>query len=144
MILLYTTLILVLSTVLFLVKRRAARLERHYARLANEASTLLPSPSHRGNGKDLDPGETARRQYELGLAVQKRDRIEARYTAWQESTEKLERVRQRLRAWKGKTLPYTFGILDVTGLLGLLDYLGAAQYANVRALFQLVRGLLIG
>jgi hypothetical protein len=144
MIVLYSTLIVVLSVALFLVKRRTARLERHFARLANQTTQLLKEQPHKGNGKNPDPGETARRQYELGLAVQKRDRIEGRYTAWQLFAEKFERVLKGIRGWKGRALPYTFGILDVTGLLALLDYLGAAQYANVRALYELARSVLAG
>jgi len=144
MIVLYATVFLVLSVTLFLVKRRASTLERRYARLATRANELLKPVPRKGNSNNVDPCESARRQYELGVVVQKRDRIEGRYTAWQAFAEKFAGMLKRMRAWKGRKLPYTFGVLDVTGLLALLDYLGASQYANVRTLYALVMSLFTG
>jgi len=139
MIVLYSALLFVLTVSLFLVKRRAAVLERRHARLARDAATLLKEPA----GKDAgyykhDPCQNAKRQYLLGVLAQKRDRVESRYTAWQEFAEKFEARVKSLRAWKGKKLPYTFGVLDVAGLFYLLDYAGLGQYANVRNLVTLV------
>ncbi len=144
MIVLYTTLFLFLSVTLFLVKRRASRLERHYARLATQANELLNKFPIKGKGADGDPFEAARRQYELGLVVQKRDRTESRYTAWQGLAEKFDGLFKRLRAWKGRTVPYLFGILDVVGLIALLEYLGASRYVSVRLLCELATNLFTG
>ncbi len=145
MIVLYTTVIVLLSVTWFLFKRRANSLEHRYTRLAARASELINKPVPRkGNSNNADPAECARRQYELGQVVQKRDRIEGRYTAWLASAEKVAGMIKRMRAWKGRKLPYTFGVLDVTGLLALLDYLGASQYANVRTLYALVMSLFAG
>jgi hypothetical protein len=139
MILLYTALLFVLAVACFLVKRRAAALERKYTRAAVEAEHLAKqTPFKEGNSSRYDPCQYAKRQYQLGLLVQKRDRVEARYTLWQERSDRLERLRKRLRAWKGKVLPYTFGILDVALVLTAIDYFGAGQYLNARALYQAV------
>jgi hypothetical protein len=142
MIVLYTTILFVLTVTLFLVKRRVAGLEKKFARVASAAKDVLRQPCYKeGNNNRTDPYETAKKQYLLGLLAQKRDRVEARYAAWQQFAEKFEACVKNFRAWRGKKLPYACGVLDVAGLLALLDFLGASQYANVRALYQLVMGL---
>jgi hypothetical protein len=145
MIVLYSALLLVLTVSLFFVKRRAATLERRHARFAREAAQFAKEPTGKEAGYyKHDPCQNAKRQYLLGLLVQKRDRVEARYTAWQGFAEKFEARVKGLRTWKGKKLPYTFGVLDVAGLFYLLDYVGLGQYANVRNLVTLVTNYFAG
>jgi hypothetical protein len=145
MIFLYTTLAVLLATAHFLIKRRAAALEKKYARVAKEADTLLRQPSLReGNSSRTDPYQAAKRQYQLGLLAQKRDRVEAKYTAWQGVAERTGKFVAGLKNWKGRKLPYTFGVLDVTGALALVDYLGLSQYVNARNLVQVVTSLFSG
>jgi hypothetical protein len=144
MIFLYTLLLLLLGSVYFLSKRRTASLEKKYARVAKEADALVRQPSYReGNsGRLSDPYAAAKRQYQLGQLAQKRDRLEARYASWQDFTDRFGKFLGRLRNWKGRKLPYTFGVLDVAGALALVDYLGAGQYVNARALVQAVTSIL--
>lgn len=140
MIFLYTLLVVLLGTAHFLVKRRVAALEKKYARAAKEADTLLRQSNVRdGNSNRLDPCQAAKRQFLLGQAAQKRDRVEAKYSAWQHASERTGKLVARLKNWKGKKLPYTLGVLDVAGALALVDYLGFGQYANVRHLIEGVR-----
>lgn len=142
MILLYTALIFLLVTAKFLVDRRVKALEKKYIRVATEADTLVKQPAYKdGNSNRLDPYLTAKRQYQLGLLAQKRDRAEAKYTAWQVFAGKLGRGLDNVRRWKGKKLPYTFGAVDVAGLFSLADYLGVGDHVSVRALIQLVTSL---
>ena len=145
MIFLYTLVLLLLGSAYFLCKRRVASLEKKYTRVAKEADALVRQPSYReGNSGRLaaDPYSLAKRQYQLGLLAQKRDRLEGRYSSWQDFTERFGKFLGRVRNWKGRKLPYTFGVLDVAGALALMDYLGAGHYVNVRALLQAVTSLL--
>jgi hypothetical protein len=145
MIFLYTTLVVLLGAAHFLIKRRAVALEKRYARVAKEADTLLRQPNLReGNSSRADPYQAAKRQYQLGLLAQKRDRVEAKYTAWQGVTERTGKLVAGLRNWKGRKLPYTFGVLDVAGALALADYLGLRQYVNARYVIQVLTSLFNG
>jgi hypothetical protein len=145
MILLYSSLIFVLGAVKFLIGRRVKALEKKYARVAKEADqTLKQSIFKEGNSTRLDPYVTAKRQYMLGLLAQKRDRVEAKYAAWQEFADKFGRYVAHVKSWKGKKLPYTFGAVDVACVLGLVDYLGFSEYVGVRALVAFVTSLFTG
>ena len=143
MIFLYTLVLLLLGSAYFLCKRRVASLEKKYTRVAKEADALVRQPSYReGNsGRLSDPYAAAKRQYQLGLLAQKRDRLEARYASWQDFTDRFGKFLGRVRNWKGRELPYSFGVLDVAGALALIDYLGAGQYVNARAMLQVVTSL---
>jgi hypothetical protein len=111
MIFLYTTLVVLVGMAHFLIKRRTAALEKKYAHVAKEADTLLRQPNLReGNSSRADPYQAAKRQYQLGLLVQKRDRVEAKYTAWQGVAERTGKLVAGLKNWKGRKLPYTFGV----------------------------------
>jgi hypothetical protein len=142
MIFLYTSLLFLLGTTHFLLRRRVTSLERKYARVAREADDLVRQPGYRdSNGGRGDPYLTAKRQYQLGLLAQRRDRLEARYVAWQGRAEKFGALVARIRSWKGRKLPYTLGVLDVLFVLSVIDYLGAGQYLNARSLLQAVTSL---
>ena len=144
MIFLYTLVLLLLGSAYFLCKRRVASLEKKYTRVAKEADALVRQPSYReGNsGRLADPYVAAKRQYQLGQLAAKRDRVEARYASWQDFTDRFGKFLGRVRNWKGRKLPYSFGVLDVAGALALIDYFGAGQYVNARALVQAVTSLL--
>ena len=145
MILLYSALIIVLVAAKFLIGLRVKALEKKFAAVAREADTLVKQPMFKdGNGSRVDPYLLAKRQYQIGLLAQKRDRVEGKYTAWQRSADRLSRTIANLRSWKGKTLPYTFGAVDVVFILGVVDYLGFGQYVSVRALVQLITSRLTG
>jgi hypothetical protein len=139
MLFLYTLFLFALALVHFAVRRRVASLERQYAGVARQADELFRRNSYRdGNSNRVDPYQAAKKQLQLGLLAEKRDRVEARYVRWQARADRLGRLLARARAWKGRKLPYAFGALDVAGLMALVDYLGAGQYVNARALVQLV------
>ncbi|SRR5579885_76588 len=145
MIFLYTLLVVLLTLAHFVIKRRAQALEKKYARVAKAADTLLRQPSVReSNSNRFDPYLNAKRQYQLGLLAQKRDRIEAKYTTWQGVAERTGKLVAGLKSWKGRKLPYTFGVLDVAGALALVDYLGLGQYANARYVVQVLTSLFNG
>ena len=139
MILLYTGLLLLLGVAKFLVGRRAARLQTRYARLAQEVSKLASEPLYKeGNSRRPDMYQTARNQYQLGQLILRKDRLEDRYCRWLGRSERLAKWYTAVRHWKGRKLPYTFGVLDVAGALALIDYLGVGQVVNVRNLVQVL------
>jgi hypothetical protein len=144
MIFLYSLAVLLLGVAHFLVKRRVASLEKKYQRVAQEADVLVRQVPRDQSSNRFDPFLAAKRQFVLGQLIQKRDRIEGRYTAWQASAERLGKFVQRVRGWKGRKLPYTFGALDVAFVLALVDYLGFGQHVNVRNLVQVVASLFTG
>ncbi len=142
MILLYTALIFVLGAATFVIGRRVKSLEKKYGRVAKEADALSKQPVFKdGNSNRVDPFVTAKRQYMLGLLAQKRDRVEAKYVAWQCLGDKFKRYVANLKSWKGKKLPYTFGAVDVACVLGMVDYLGFQDYVSVHTLVQHVMHL---
>jgi hypothetical protein len=142
MIFLYTLAVVLLGAAHFVVKRRAVALEKKFVRVSREADGVLRQQACRPGGLTRnDPYEFAKRQYQLALLARKRDGVESRYTRWQHRSERLAKLRARLRGWKGRKLPYTFGVLDVTGGLALIDYLGAGRYVNAHGLVEAVTAL---
>jgi hypothetical protein len=139
MILLYTGLLLLLGVAKFLVGRRTARLQTRYTRLAQEVSKLASEPLYKeGNSRRQDPYQTARNQYQLGQLIQRKDRLEDRYCRWLGRSERMAKWYTAVRHWKGRKLPYTFGVLDVAGALALIDYLGVGQVVSLRNLVQVL------
>lgn len=130
MIFMYTVVLLVLGLVKVIVARRAAYLEGKYVRAANDAARLAHlaslKPGNASSSRD-QWAENAKRQYELGQLVLKRDRLETKHYAWQLWADRLARWVSRVRHWKGQKLPYTMGVLDVWLVLYGLDYLGFGQ-----------------
>jgi hypothetical protein len=142
MILLYTVLLLLVGMAYFLIKRRVAALEKKYSQVVKDADALLRQANYRdGNSNRQDPYQSAKRQYQLALLAQKRDRMETSYSNWHRRAERVGKFRHRLRAWKGRKLPYTFGVLDVATTLGLIDYLGAGHNLNARHLVETLTSL---
>lgn len=138
MILLYTVLLLLLGAVNFLIGRRAGRLERKYSQVALATEKLLREPQPReGNSGKPDPCRAAKRQYQLGLVVQKRDRLEGKYETWQKLADKLRRSVAKVRSWKGKTLPYALGVIDTALVAFVIDYIGGGEYVSASRLVQL-------
>lgn len=142
MIFLYTLTVAVLGVASFLVGRRAARLEGKYARAAAETDKLLRAAALKQvNCGKPDVCQAAKQQYLLGCRVQQRDVLEQKYVAWQHRADRLARWAARVGAWKGKKLPYTLGVADVSGVLWLVDYLGAGDMVSVSRLVQLTTSL---
>jgi hypothetical protein len=139
MIFVYAFLLLFLGAIKMLIDRRVARLERKYSAIARAADALLREPVYKGgNSNKPDLALTAKRQYQLGLLVQKRDRLEAKHDAWNGLAERFRKRMARIRNWQGKLLPYTLGVLDVALILCLFDYFGLGDAVNVRNLVDQV------
>jgi hypothetical protein len=137
MLLLYTLLLLLLGVARFMIARRVASLEKRCARVAKQTDKLVrESPYRDGNSGRADPFQVAKRQFQLGLLAQKRERLEDKHLSWQRRVKKFGNMVDGLRNWKGKKLPYTFGVLDVMLLLTLIDYLALGEYSSPRFLFQ--------
>jgi hypothetical protein len=125
MILLYLSLIVVLALAHVLVRWRVRRLERRFSAIAARADALLKSSGYKGgNCARPDPYQAAKQQYELAQLAMKRDRIEQRYTSWQGFSERFGHLRRRVAGYRGRVLPYAFGILDVAALLIVLEHFG--------------------
>jgi hypothetical protein len=141
MILVYTTLLFALVVAAFAVKRRAGYLEKKFARVSRAVQTVALEPTFKP-GSRLDACQIAKRQLQLGVLVQKRDRVEAKYLGWQALADKFNGWVGRLQGWKGKKLPYTFGVVDVSCLLYAVDYLGVGRYVNVMELWHWATSLI--
>ena len=145
MIILYTSLLVLLVGARFLVRRRAAGLERKYAAVLKQAHALLREPLPReGNSGRSDAYQTAKRHYQLGAIAQKKETLEARHAAWQGRADRLGRWVQGVRAWKGRKLPYLLGGLDVFSALCLVEYLGVGDRFSPRHVVQLLTTWLTG
>ncbi len=131
MILLYLVLLLVLVVARFLVARRVSVLEKKYSRVARAAQEVAAQPVHRdGNSSRSDPYRLAKHQYQLGQLVQKRDRVEGRYAAWQARSDRLGRFAGRLRGWQGRWVPYLLGAADVVLVLTLIALFGSGELSG--------------
>src|SRR5262249_43354871 len=95
-----------------------------------------------GNSNRLELCLSAKRQYELGLLVQRRDRLEGKHQGWKALADRLGRWKAAVQDWKGKKLPYTLGVVDVTLVMLLIDRLGLAEYVSPEALYEQVRSLI--
>jgi hypothetical protein len=138
MIVLYTLLTVLLAVMLFLFRRRARGLEKKYVRISKQADDLIRQPYRSGNTNRADACESAKRQYQLALLATKRERVERLYNRWQDRADRTSKWLAAMRRWKGRKLPYTLGVLDVVGLMALIDYCGAGRYVSVRPLFDAV------
>ena len=139
MIFLYTLLLLLLGAIKWLVGRRAAVLERKYSRASAAVARLATELTWRpGNSGRPDLCANARRTYELGAFVQKCDRLERKWFSWRGWADKLIRTLNAVRAWKGKKLPYTLGVLDVWLALATIDHMGFADVIRPSRLIELV------
>ena len=146
MILIYTLMLIFLGILGWLINRRVAALEKKYTRTANDAEKLVLKQTmlrqgNSGNVK-IDAAENAKRQFLLGQLVQKRDRLEDKHASWLAFADKFNGFVNRLREWKGRKLPYTMGVLDVSGALYLIDYFGVGQYINFQNMMQMVTSLM--
>jgi hypothetical protein len=129
MMILYVFLFLVLLMARAFVSRRASKLESKFERIARAARELLTTPvRNQGNNSKLDVSAYAKQQYLLGQLVEKRDKTEARYLAWQARSEKLGRMLTSLRRWKGRVLPYAAGVVDLAMVLSILTLLGVVEF----------------
>ncbi len=138
MVALYTSLLVLLATVGFLIRRRATALEKKYTRVLKEANSLLHGPQKEGNSSRTDPYQAAKRTCLLGALAQRKERLETSHYRWQTRAEKVERLTARLRSWKGRKLPYVLGAFDTMMALCALEYFGLGEYTNPRQLVQLV------
>jgi hypothetical protein len=140
MMLLFKFLLLLLSGLHKLLAWRAGRLERKFARLANDVKALCRDPLFKeGNTSRFDPFQAAKRQYLLGALVQKKDRLEAVHFTWAQRADNVGRLVARLRQWKGRLVPYAVGALDTLGAACLVDYVTLGDVVRLRQLIELVR-----
>jgi hypothetical protein len=140
MILVYALLILLLVVARYVIVRRVASLERKYVKVARATDELLKSPRP-GNASKPDPYVTARQAYLLGQAVERRERVESRYVAWQKAGERFSGLVARVRGWQGRKLPYVVGALDVLLVLGVMDYFGYREQVSAQAVVEFLTSL---
>src|SRR4051812_16661523 len=104
MVFLYTVVLAVLGTLKMIVSRRAASLEKRYTRLARDVAKRAHEASVKpGNGsgsRDDFAAQSAKRQFELGQLVSRRDRLEVKHFFWQAWSDRLRRMVERVRNWK--------------------------------------------
>ena len=142
MILVYALLLLLLVVARYVIGRRVASLERKYIKVARTTDELFRAqPPRPGNGSKPDPYAAARQAYLLGRAVERRERVEARYCAWQKFAERFGARVAQVHGWKGRKLPYLVGALDVLLVLGTLDYLGYREQLSAQAVVDFLTSL---
>ena len=164
MIVVYTALMFLLMAARFVVGRRVVRLEKKFIQVSDQADTLLADSILKDGSKcepvtiagvpvqkkaavkevKPDPAQSAKRQYQLGLLVQKRDRLEEKHLAWDRRYDGLNGLIQRVRAWKGRKLPYTLGVLDVSTALYLVDRYSFGEYVNQERVMEVVNTWITG
>ena len=131
MILLYTLLLFLLGTIMWLIRMHARVLERKFMRVAAAVEAMLRQPDTKpGNSNKADPCLSAKRTLLLGQLVAERDRVEAKHFAWQRRADRMTGWFTAVREWQGKKLPYTLGAVDVWMLMHLIDYLGVGAIVN--------------
>jgi hypothetical protein len=122
MVVLYLLARLFFAFVHLLVRWRVSRLEKRYARLAAEADKLLKQSCVRaGNSNRPDPFLAAKQQHELALVALKRDRVEGRFVSRQKFSERFGAFRRGLAGYRGRVVPYLFGLVDVTAAVLVLN-----------------------
>ena len=141
MILLYLVILLLVGLTKWLIWMRVVALEKKYVAVSTEAKKLTGKPQYKaGNSKKpQDTYQHAKNQYELGLLVHKRDQVEAKYNRWQAKYDKVNKRWNGLRRWKGKFLPYLFGIADVALTLFVLHWLGHSEHLSTDQVQEWVR-----
>ena len=130
MILIYTVVVLILVIASWLIQRRVARLERKFSHVAKQTNQVALETAFK-QGTRFDACQIAKRQYQLGQLVQKRDRVEGKVHAWQAFADRFKGMTSRVKGWKGKKLPYTFGVVDVSCLLYTIDSVGMGRHVNL-------------
>ncbi|HKI31892.1 MAG TPA: hypothetical protein VKA46_08485 [Gemmataceae bacterium] len=142
MILFYALLLLLLVVARYVIVRRVAALERKYVKIARTTDELLKAqPLKPGNTSKPDPYAAARQAYLLGQAVERRERLEARYCACQKLGERFTALVAAVRGWKGRKLPYVVGALDVLLVFGALDYFGYRDHLSAQAVVEFLSSL---
>lgn len=132
---LYTLMLTALAGVKWALAGRAARTETKYTRAALDAEKLAREMQAKpGASSHADTFTHAKRQYELGRVVEKRDRLEAKFLTCQVKADKVAALVAKLRGWNGRVVPYLFGVVDVALLLVLLDRLGFPHGLDLNAI----------
>lgn len=132
MLLLYSLVLTALGLTRWLWAARARRLERAFTRFSVQLLGKAAEPARKPGNASEQMLSHAKRQFEIGKLVQKRDALETRYLSWQGVAERLGRWLEALRAWKGKKLPYTLGAFDVLLVFSLIDFFGMNEYVSAR------------
>lgn len=102
-----------------LLSWRAAGAERHFEGLTAEAETLA--------GKDCsgtDRLQQARHQMRLSAVAARQERAEDRAVRFVSAAEAVGRWRAGLASWKGRTVPYLAGHLDVLAGMAAAEFSG--------------------
>lgn len=143
MLAIYHVILLVLSTVKALFARRANSLERKFVKLAQEVSALCRHPLLReGNSAKFDPQHHAKRQFELGALVQRKDQLEATHFVWARRVERISRLVMRLQGWKGRLVPYGLGALDAFLVRSLVEYVTSGELVTLGHYLDMVLALI--
>ena len=135
MILIYTIVVLILAILSLLIQRRVARLERKFSHVAKQPNQVALETAFK-QGTRFDACQIAKRQYQLGQLAQKRDRVEGKVHAWQAFADRFKGMTSRVKGWKGKKLPYTFGVVDVSCLLYAIDSVGMSRHVNLAQVWR--------
>lgn len=124
MIPLYALLRAVLAGVKALFTATASRLERKYTKAALAADAVARQLQTRPGNGNADPFATAKSHYEFGRLVEARDRLEEKFLAWHGRAEGVGRASATVATWKGRTVPYLCGAVDLGLVLTALHHLG--------------------
>lgn len=141
MILLYTLSLIALGMGARLLAWRARALEHRFGRASLAVLRLAEAPPRPGN-QQADICAAARRTYELGRLVQKRDALLTRWVSRQKRADTVSEWLLALRSWKGRKLPYSFGVVDIWIVLSLIDQAGLSQVLGPRAMLEQILSLL--
>ena len=124
MIPLYALLRAALAGVKALFTAKASRLERKYTKAALAAEAVARQLQTKPGNGQLDPFATAKSHYEFGRLVETRDHLKEKFVAWRGRAEGVGRASATVAGWKGRTVPYLCGAVDLGLILTALHYLG--------------------
>jgi len=142
MILIYAAIVLLLGKCAMLARWRQRSLESKFVKAAEAAGRAAKELSYRGGNSNLpDPLKTAKREFELGRLVQIRDRLEEKYDAWEQRSEKCGKVKRALLGYKGRFAPYVFGVVDLLGVIAVLTLIKVVDPNHLQVALQSARML---
>lgn len=129
MALLYTLVMILAVVLLALAVLRERRLQRKYERLEQRFKAI--EKDCKADEVQLGRPMAYAAQLQLLSAYNVKEKARQRWLRANRSRQTVSAVVQRGRALKGRTLPYTFGLIDMAVLWSVLTQLGLERYLHL-------------
>jgi hypothetical protein len=147
MIFVYTSILISIFAIRWYVNRKAKSTEAKFSEIAKEKEEVF---NHLSNATKTSFGSfplllEVTRFSRLTKLVEKCDKAEEVATKWADRGETLDRWYSGIKNFKGKALPYTFGLCDVASIFYILDSMGlsVSNFINLQLVIDLVARVLV-